>query len=80
MEVTMNKHFLFCFLCIVFLFLSIENLLARNQAKTLPVDTLKGPDIGTIVKDFSLQTTDGETFTLSDYKGKIVIFEFVGPT
>jgi len=44
------------------------------------VDTLKGPDIGTIVKDFSLQTTDGETFTLSDYKGKIVIFEFVGPT
>jgi len=36
----------------------------------------KDPDVGTVVKDFSLQTADGKTFTLSENKGKIIILEF----
>jgi len=36
----------------------------------------KGPDIGSVIKDFELPILKDGTFKLSDYRGKIVVLEF----
>jgi hypothetical protein len=36
----------------------------------------KGPEVGTVIKDFELPALNGETFRLSDHLGKIIVFEF----
>ncbi|GEM_PF-932238 len=35
----------------------------------------KGPEIGSVIKDFELPILDGGKFKLSDHRGKIVIIE-----
>jgi len=72
----MTKHFGIYFLFIAFLLISASNLIAQERTNRLKIRERKSPSIGTVVKDFSLKTADGNTFTLSDYRSKIVVLEF----
>ena len=73
----MKKNIWVGLLCIVFLFMLFDNLFSQESAKRpIRKPRWKGPEIGTVVKDFSLETVYGENFTLSDYKGKIVVLVF----
>ena len=65
------------FLCIAFLLIFINNSLAQERPQRRAKRTRpKAPEVGTFAKDFSLKTTDGKPFTLSEQKGKIVVLEF----
>jgi peroxiredoxin len=39
-----------------------------------------GTDIGKLAPDFSLKNLEGETFSLSSYRGKVVIIDFMSTT
>jgi len=39
-----------------------------------------GTDIGNLAPDFSLRNLEGETFSLSSYRGKVVIIDFMSTT
>jgi cytochrome oxidase Cu insertion factor (SCO1/SenC/PrrC family) len=73
----MTKKIWVGLLCIVFALMLFDNLIAqdRSQRARRRMPRWKGPDIGTVVEDFSLKTVDGKTFSLSDVKGKIFVME-----
>ncbi len=73
----MKIRFWASFLCFVFLLLFIKNIFAQESPEQRTRRTrAKAPEIGIVAKDFTLKTTDGKDFTLSDYRGKIVVLEF----
>lgn len=39
-----------------------------------------GTDLGNLAPDFSLRNLEGETFSLSSYRGKVVIIDFMSTT
>ncbi len=43
---------------------------------TLSPKTSVGPEIGNVAPDFTLQTTDGQSITLSKFRGKTVLLNF----
>ena len=75
-EVTMCKRLFVGILCSLFTVMLFENLLAQDLQKKLSrIFPWKGPEIGSVVKDFELTTYDGKNFKLSDQRGKIVVLE-----
>ena len=73
----MKRNIWICLLCIAFLFMLFDNFSAQEDTRrTRRPSRWKGPEIGKVVKDFSLETVYGENFTLSDCKGKITVFVF----
>ncbi len=73
----MKRNIWVGFLCIMFVFMLFDNLFSQESTKRpIKKPRWKGPEIGTVVKDFLLKTVYGENFTLSDCKGKIVVFVF----
>ena len=72
----MHKRLLAGCLCAMFTVMFFENLLAQDLQKELSrVFPWKGPEIGSVVKDFELKTYEGKTFRLSDQRGKIIVLE-----
>lgn len=73
----MKRNIWVGFLCIMFVFMLFDNLSAQEPTRrSRKMPRWKGPEIGIVVKDFLLKTVYGENFTLSDCKGKIVVFVF----
>jgi len=72
----MRKKIWVGLLCIVLSLMFFENLLAQereNPRRRRRMPRREGPPVGTVVKEFELQTLDGKNFKLSDYKGKKII-------
>ena len=73
----MKRNIWIGLLCIMFVFMLFDNLSAQESTRrSRKMPRWKGPEVGTVVKDFSLETVYGDNFTLSDYKGKIVVLVF----
>ena len=67
-------------LCVCFAVLLVNDVFAQDQQKQRQnrqrrTPRWKGPEIGSVIKDFELPTIDGGKFKLSDHKGEIVIIE-----
>jgi len=66
-----------CLLCIAFLLIPVSNLIGQERTnRPRKREHPPIPKVGTFAKDFSLKTADGETFKLSEHKGRIIILEF----
>ena len=73
----MKRNIWICLLCIPFLFMLFDSFSAQEGTRGAQRPSRrKGLEIGKAIKDFSLETVYGENFTLSDCKGKIVVFVF----
>jgi peroxiredoxin len=48
----------------------------EEQTPDIPKLTEVGPEIGNLAPDFTLQTIDGQSVTLSDFRGKMVMLVF----
>jgi len=48
----------------------------EEQVLDVPKLTEVGPEIGNLAPDFTLQTIDGQSVTLSDFRGKMVMLIF----
>ncbi len=66
-------------LCILLTILPVGDLFAQEQKQQQQTrkrgPRWKGPEIGSVIKDFELPILGGGKFKLSDYRGKIVIIE-----
>ncbi|MEM3004694.1 MAG: TlpA disulfide reductase family protein [Candidatus Bathyarchaeia archaeon] len=49
-----------------------------SQSQVGDSDRVKGDSVYPVAEDFTLTDIDGNRFTLSDFKGKIVILDFMG--
>ncbi len=68
---------LLCTGAIVWLLLSNSQTSSNGSAATAPTPT--GGMVGQAAADFTLPATDGQTYTLSQFKGKPVFLEFMAP-
>lgn len=75
----LQKRVWVALLCIVFALLIVDNLFAQDQQQRRRRRRArwpwKGPEIGSVIRDFELPTVDGKKFKLSDHRGEIVIIE-----
>ena len=55
---------------------STETSTATSTTTSYPVG--ETPEVGDLVPDISGTDTDGVTFQLSDYKGKVIMLDFWG--
>ena len=64
-------------LCVCFVVLLIDDVFSQERQRRSRGGraSWKGPEIGSVIKDFELPTADGKKFKLSDHKGEIVIIE-----
>ena len=71
------RYFWVNLLCIGFILMLFDNLIAQDRSKSPKRKTLvwEGPPIGSLVKDFELPIFDGGTFKLSNHRGNIVVIE-----
>ena len=73
----MRKNIWVSLLCIIFLVLFFDNVSSQDRKKrSSRMPRWKGPEVGTVLKDFSLKTVAGENYKLSDSKGQVVVFIF----
>lgn len=65
-------------LCLCFVVLLIDDVFSQERQRRSRSGgrwPWKGPEIGSVIKDFELPTADGKKFKLSDHKGEIVVIE-----
>ncbi len=72
----MGKRLVICLLCVLCTMMLFETLSAQDlQKKYSSVFPWKGPEVGSVVKDFELKTYEGKVFKLSAQRGKIIVLE-----
>ena len=54
--------------------------LSGEKPHPAPADLTVGTEVGNLLPDFSTELLSGETFRLSDYRGRVVIINFWGTT
>ena len=73
----MRKLLIVGFLCAVWIMTVFDIGSAQNRRQRMQADWSfwKGPDIGSVIGDFERVTYDGDSFKLSDKRGKILVLE-----
>ena len=67
-----KKSFIFLF----FLLVASVAAIAQNKDSVMVYDNEYLVKVGDIAPDFTLELTDGSTFTLSEQRGKVVMLQF----
>ena len=67
-----KKSFIFLF----FLLVASVAAIAQNKDSGMVYDNEYLVKVGDIAPDFTLELTDGSTFTLSEHRGKVVMLQF----
>ena len=67
-----KKSFIFLF----FLLVASVAAIAQNKDSVMVYDNEYLVKVGDIAPDFTLELTDGSTFTLSEHRGKVVMLQF----
>ncbi len=72
----MGKRLVICILCVLCTIMLFETLSAQDlQKKYSSIFPWKGPEVGSVVKDFELKTYEGKDFKLSAQRGRIIVLE-----
>lgn len=64
---------------VVVIALAATVLMSVGQDSPSPSPQAAGPASGPTAPDFTLQTLGGETFSLADHRGEVVVVEFLAP-